>query len=93
MKTLEKIYLILTEKLAASFLDVKDDSAEHAGHKEAEKSGGGHFAITIVSSAFEGKPLTERHRMVYALLRDEFKNEIHALGIKAYTLSEWEKIN
>ncbi len=92
MTTREKIYLTLTDKLSAQFVDVKDDTEKHHGHKEAIASGGGHFFVTIVSTQFKGKPLQERHRMVYALLQSEMKNEIHALGVKAYTPQEWEKL-
>ncbi len=91
MTILEKIYLMLTEGFHAQFLDIKDRSDEHAGHAEAKKTGGGHYEMTIVSSAFEEKTLIERHRMIYEALQESFKGEIHALGIKAYTPKEWEK--
>ena len=93
MTTREKIYLTLTDKLSSQFVDVKDDTGKHRGHKEAMASGGGHFSVTVVSAQFEGKPLQERHRMVYALLQTELKSEIHALRLKAYTPQEWEKMN
>ena len=92
MTTQEKIYLTLADKLSAQFVDVKDDSAKHQGHKGVEESGGGHYFVTIVSAQFEGKPLQERHRMVYALLQTEMRSEIHALGVKAYTPREWEQL-
>jgi BolA protein len=73
--------------LAPQRLDIEDDSAKHAGHKSA--GGGGHFRLTIVSGAFAGKSLVQRHRLVYDALDDLLKqNEIHALSIKAYTEQE-----
>ncbi|MGD9788878.1 MAG: BolA family protein [Sulfuricellaceae bacterium] len=73
--------------LAPLRLDIEDDSAKHAGHKSA--GGGGHFRLTIVSDAFAGKSLVQRHRLVYDALDDLLKqNEIHALSIKAYTEQE-----
>lgn len=50
---------------------------------------GGHYRLTIVSDAFAGKSLVQRHRLVYETLDDLLKqNEIHALSIKAYTAQE-----
>ena len=50
--------------------------------------GGDHFAATIVTPAFEGKPLIERHRMVYAALGDAMKGDIHALALTTRTPDE-----
>jgi stress-induced morphogen len=38
-----------------------------------------HWHATIVSAAFTGKSLIERHRMVMAALAAEMKGPIHAL--------------
>lgn len=62
-----------------------DDSAAHAGHAGAKESGGGHFQLTIVSEAFQGKNTVTRHRMVYAALADLMQQRIHALQIEAMT--------
>lgn len=64
---------------------VVDDSAAHAGHAGAAESGGGHFHLTIVSEAFQGKNAVARHRMVYAALADLMQQKIHALQIEAMT--------
>jgi len=72
------------------FFEVTDDSALHAGHQEAQKSGGGHFTVTIVTNNFEGKGLMARHRLVYGALKEEMGGEIHALVIKAFTLKEYQ---
>ena len=92
MKTLEKMYLILTDRFAAQHLDIKDESERHSTHTGARQKGGGHYQMTIVSLQFEGKDLLERHKMIYAALASELKGEIHALGVKAYTPQEWEKM-
>lgn len=77
----------LTEALAPESLNIIDESAAHAGHASA--GGGGHYIVEIVSDAFQGKPLIQRHRLVYDALHDAMKsNEIHALSIKAYTPAE-----
>ena len=49
-----------------------------------------HFSLTIISDAFRMKTQPTRHRMVYALLKDELQMEggIHALQLKTRTLDE-----
>jgi stress-induced morphogen len=45
-----------------------------------------HFSIRVVSDAFKGKNLLDRHRMVYGALAEPMKDgRIHALEIKAET--------
>ena len=82
---------MIREKLTAAFtpeqLDIIDESHLHAGHPGA-RSGGGHFAATIVSESFEGKKMLARHRMVYDALGDMMQTDIHALSIKAQTPQE-----
>lgn len=67
-------------------LDIRDDSAKHAGHAQA--GGGGHFHADIVSDAFAGQTLVQRHRMVYAALGDLMESEIHAFSMSAKTPDE-----
>jgi acid stress-induced BolA-like protein IbaG/YrbA len=52
---------------------------------------GDHFEVVVVSSAFEGKKLVERHRMVYAAIGPAVGNEIHALALKTWTPDEATK--
>jgi len=68
-------------------LFLKDQRKLHAGH-EGAKDGKGHFDVTIVSNAFDGKSRIERHRMVYDALGTLLESDIHAVRIKAYTPSE-----
>lgn len=72
--------------LAPVRLDIRDDSAQHAGHAAAR--GGGHFTMTIVSACFAGKRSMERHRMVYDALGTLMRCDIHALSIDARTPDE-----
>ncbi len=76
----------LTRAFTPEILDIIDDSHKHAGHASAR--GGGHFAIHIVSPAFAGKNLVQRHRMVYEAMGDLMQQEVHALSIKAETPDE-----
>jgi BolA protein len=49
-----------------------------------------HFVVEVVSDAFQGKRLIERHRLVYGILGDELRASVHALNIKALTPLEVE---
>lgn len=80
--------------LQPTLLTIIDDSASHAGHAgaaaHAARTGAGahaaegtHFEITVVASAFAGKPLVARHRIIYELLDELMKTRIHALKIDA----------
>lgn len=50
---------------------------------------GGKFEAVIVSGAFDGKPLLERHRLVNSVLAAELKG-VHAFSFKALTLAQFE---
>jgi acid stress-induced BolA-like protein IbaG/YrbA len=51
---------------------------------------GRHWYATIVSAAFEGKRLIQRHQQVYATLGSRMAtDEVHALSMKTYTPAEW----
>lgn len=68
-------------------IDIKDESARHAGHAGA-RDGGGHYDVTIVSSRFADKSLLQRHRLVYDALGEAMRKDIHALSIHALTPDE-----
>jgi len=79
----------LARELETDFIEVIDESHLHAGHAGA-REGGGHFRATIVSSRFEGLNRVQAQRLVYEVLADEMKNEIHALAIKTLTPSQYD---
>lgn len=58
-------------------------------HLEVEGDGQ-HFTALIVSPAFAGKRLIQRHKLVYAALGDRMKAEIHALSMKTLTPEEYQ---
>lgn len=73
----------LTEALAPTHLEVIDDSASHAGHTgNPDGDRESHFHVNVASSAFEGKNRVARQRLVNAALREELKEDIHALSMK-----------
>ncbi len=58
-------------------------------HLEVEGDGQ-HFSAVIVSPAFAGKRLIQRHQLVYAALGDRMREEIHALSMKTLTPEEFQ---
>lgn len=86
--TAESIRQKLNQALNPEVLELLDNSAAHAGHAGVQQ-GGGHYHVTLVSEAFDGKSLVQRHQLVYKALGEMMKEEIHALGINALTPSEY----
>jgi BolA protein len=81
-----EIRAAIERELAPTSIEIFDDSARHAGHAGARE--GGHFRVTLVSAAFNGRPQLERHRMVYAAVASLMGRGIHALNIVARTPEE-----
>lgn len=79
----------LETELDAVHVEVEDESHLHAGHAGA-KSGGGHFRAVIVSDRFAGLNRLESQRLVYQVLSEEMRGEIHALSMSTLTVREWE---
>ena len=81
---------LIRERLAAFEpvrVDIQDDSERHRGHAGAKE--GGHFRLTIVSTAFEGQSTLARHRLVHSALADLMQRGIHALSVVAVTPTEF----
>ena len=74
-------------RFAPSTLEIRDDSAAHAGHAGAA-AGGGHFSLLIVSEEFSGLPRLERHQRILREVADLLPHPVHALSIKALTPDE-----
>ena len=49
----ERLRAALEQSLHPTLLEIRDDSAQHAGHAGARE--GGHFHVTIVAAAFTGR--------------------------------------
>ena len=69
--------------LEPDVLDVTNESNMHSG--PATES---HYKVVAVSSAFEGKMLIARHRMINKALAEEL-NAIHALALHTMTPDEY----
>jgi BolA protein len=75
----------LRELLAPSSLEVLDESAAHAGHAGADRSGfGTHFRVRIACPLFKGKPRVAQHRLVYDALQEFIDQGLHALAIETF---------
>jgi acid stress-induced BolA-like protein IbaG/YrbA len=60
-----------------------------AGARVTVTGDGRHFEALVVSEAFAGKTLIQRHRMVLDAVHDRIaSDELHALSIKAKTPAE-----
>jgi BolA protein len=73
----ERIRSVVQDALRPVRLEIRDDSAAHAGHVGG--GGKGHFRLLIVSEAFAGKSLIQRHRLVHDALAALLDSDIHAL--------------
>jgi stress-induced morphogen len=51
-----------------------------------------HYEASLVSDVFEGKPLLEQHRLVYAALGEAMKEKVHAFSFKTYTKAAWSRV-
>ncbi len=81
--------------LAATHVEVIDDSWRHAGHAAMSNVPEGqqtHIRVVVVSDQFKDVPLLNRHRMVHALLKENFETHLHALELKTYSCEEWAQL-
>jgi len=85
-RTAQRIEQLLREQLQPSLLEVRDDSAAHAGHASA--GGKGHFRIRIVSTSFAGLSALQRHRRIHSVLAPLWEQELHALALEALAPDE-----
>jgi BolA protein len=82
----EKLRRALTARLAPVALEIRDESAKHAGHAGARE--GGHFCVIVVSEQFAGRTRMQRHQLVYEAVSELMRTDIHALSIEARTPQE-----
>jgi acid stress-induced BolA-like protein IbaG/YrbA len=77
--TAEELQTLIAQGLACEHIEVSGD--------------GRHWAAVIVSPAFEGKRLIQRHQLVYATLGQRIHtDEVHALSMKTHTPAEWAQV-
>ncbi|AOV17619.1 transcriptional regulator BolA [Acidihalobacter aeolianus] len=75
----------LTDVLEPEFIEVINESSNHNVPPGSES----HFKVTVVSAAFDGERLIQRHRRVNQILAEEFADGLHALALHTLSPDEW----
>lgn len=50
-----------------------------------------HLALLVASDEFKGKMLIDQHQMIMDILKEDLKQEIHAVKIKTMTLEKYNQ--
>ena len=79
MNRIERIKSIL-QKLAPDYLEVRDETYLHKGHREASDAEHTHLKI-IISDVFGDIKILEKHRKIKDLISREFNQGLHAVSI------------
>ena len=82
-----KIQRLIENNLLIKKIEIIDESYKHLHHQKDTQ--GGHFKILIVSDKFENMTLIKRHKIIYNILDNMIKKEIHALSMKLLTIKEY----
>jgi BolA protein len=77
----ERIRALLAEAFAPAEIEVRDDSAHHAGHAGARPEGETHFSVRVISPRFVGMSRVARSRAAHDALASEFATGLHALAL------------
>ncbi len=86
---IEIIEQILRQELSVHELLIEDEGYLHKGHKAA-KEGKMHLRISIVSDDFIDSSPVQRHQIIYSLLAEFLKDELHALSLELKTIDEFD---
>ncbi len=66
-----EIEALIKQALPDAVVDIQDLAGD-----------GDHYAATVVSAAFKGKPRVKQHQMVYAALQGRMGGALHALALQ-----------
>ena len=77
-----RIEAALRLQFSPAHLNVRDESALHAGHSGARPEGETHYRIQMTAAAFAGQSRIAQHRAVNAALKEEFDTGLHALALE-----------
>ena len=86
-KRLEIIKDRLESEINTISLSIEDQGHMHKSHK-AHIEGKMHIWVEIVSDDFIDMNPIQRHQLVYAVLSEELKGDLHALSLSLMTSSE-----
>lgn len=80
MNLQEEIKEIICKALPDALVEVSDPMCDNT-----------HFEATVVSESFNDLPLFKQHQLVMRALKEKFNTNLHALGLKTYSLKEWKE--
>ena len=80
-KLINQVKSLLEKQFSPTLLEIKDESAAHAGHAGAQ-GGMKHLALTISSKLLSSMPILLAHKAIYEALGELMHTHIHALRIK-----------
>jgi len=81
IKLFEAIKTKITNKFNPDILELIDNSHFHTSHKSFD-SNKFHLKIIIKSQALKKMNKVQAHRAIFSTLKNEMKNNIHALEIE-----------
>ena len=84
----QRIKNIINNSFSPTYFEIVNESDMHQGPPNRET----HFKLVIVSDNFIDSSRVQRHQAVYKLLQAELNDGLHALALKIYTASEWQKV-
>ena len=76
------IYQKLTDFFSPQYLEIINESHKHQGHSASPNTGNSHFSVVIKSQKLSNVSKLVGQRMIYRVLSEEMKKNIHALSIK-----------
>jgi acid stress-induced BolA-like protein IbaG/YrbA len=77
MLSAEELQTYITNGIACEHIEVIGDDGQH-------------FEAVIVSASFVEKNMVQQHQMVYQVLGDRMRSEIHALSMRTFTPEAWQ---
>jgi BolA protein len=86
MNIQSQIDMSINDEVDVYHMTLENESYMHNVPEGSES----HFKLVLVSNAFEGKRLVQRHQLIYGILQTVM-TKIHALAMHLYTVEEWEE--
>ena len=86
MSRMDRISELIRGTNGITHCEVLDESSGHNVPIGSET----HFKLIAVGDVFNQKSRIQRHRMINAMLQDEFEKGMHACSMHLFTPEEWE---
>ena len=79
----ERPYILFMAMKPDDIIDfIKSDMPDAAVSIQDLRGDGDHYAVTVTSSAFQGKNRVQQHQMVYKSLQGHMGTTLHAMALK-----------